>query len=600
VSRPFQNGKARARLRRLSSTVLPFYNPKKRPLKKIVRIALIMCLVFSSCSSEKVDIIIQNVNIIDVKTGDVLYQKDVAIKDQYIAKIAGGRKLPQTGDTRLIDGTDKYLIPGLWDMHVHLNFEDEEYLQLYLANGVTGVREMNGMHREWKKMEEGSWLAPRFCMGSRILDGPKPTYEWVHSISTEGEARRAVQEIKEGGYDFVKTLSLLPEHVYAAIADECAQSDIPFAGHLPYSIHPVQAAKMGQRSAEHLLFIQLACSEKEDSLRKDLDKVIMSDTTREEAVDAYHRVEHACVPTFSQSKADSLFMKLGRLEMWQCPTLIVFHDYMYYDKAKYEHDPRKIYFPDSSPDVDPIEARERYKLIFEKNMELIPQMDAAGIRFLAGTDNEFRGFSLHDELKLLNEAGLSPLKTLQTATLNPAIFLGRNDSMGTIDESMIADLVLLDNNPLENIQNTRSINTVIYNGKICDIEKMLEDVEMFAKRESFVDTLFLTTMRTDVSSAIELYYELKKNHPDRYIFKQRELTTVAFELVQNEKLKDAIEFLKLGTIIYPESVSAYQALGISYHMDGQETLAIQYFEKVLELEPSNNDAKEMLMRLMNK
>jgi cytosine/adenosine deaminase-related metal-dependent hydrolase len=581
------------------TAVLPYPNSKKRPMKKIVSIASMMCLVFYSCSSEEADIIIQNVNIINVKTGDILYQKDVAIKDQYIAKIADGRKLPQTGDTRLIDGTDKYLIPGLWDMHVHLNLEDEEYLQLYLANGVTGVREMNGMHREWKEKEEGSWLAPRFFMGSGILDGPKPTYKWVQSISTEAEARQAVQEIKEHGYDFVKTLSLLPEHVYKAIADECALSGIPFAGHLPYSIHPVQAAQMGQRSAEHLLFILLACSQIEDSLRKDLDKVIMSDAAREKAVDAYHRLEHACVPTFSQSKADSLFQKLGRLEMWQCPTLIVFHDYIYYDKSKYENDPRKIYFPDSSPDVDPIEARERYKLIFEKNMELIPQMDAAGIKFLAGTDNEFRGFSLHDELQLLNEAGLSPLKTLQTATLNPAKFLARNDSMGTINETMIADLVLLDDNPLENIQNTRSINTVIYNGRICDIEKMLEDVEMFAKKESFVDTLFLTTMKTDVSTAIELYYELKKNHPDRYIFKQRELTTVAFELVQNEKLKDAIEFLKLGTIIYPESVSAYQALGISYHMDGQETLAIQNFEKVLELEPSNNDAKEMLLRLMN-
>lgn len=568
-------------------------------MNKLVRVASIMCLVFSSCSIGKVDIIIRNVNIINVETGDILYHRDVAIKDQYIAKIAGGKKLPQTDGTQLIDGTDKYLIPGLWDMHVHLNLDYEEYLQLYLANGVTGVREMNGMHREWKEKEEGSWLAPRFFMGSRILDGPKPTYEWVHSISKEAEARQAVQNIKEDGYDFVKTLSLLPEHVYSAIADECARSNIPFAGHLTYSIHPVQAAQMGQRSAEHLLFIQLACSEMEDSLRWDLDKVIRSDTPREEAVDTYHRLEHACVPTFSQSKADSLFSQLGRLDMWQCPTLIVFHNYIYYNEEKFENDPRKIYFPDSNPDVDPIEARERYKLIFEKNMELIPQMDAAGIKFLAGTDNEFRGFSLHDELQLLNEAGLSPLRTLQTATLNPAKFLARDDSMGTINENRIADVVLLDNNPLENIQNTRSINTVIFNGKICDIEKMLEDVEMFAKRESFVDTLFLVTMKTDVSTAIELYYELKKNHTDQYIFKQRELATVAFELFQNEKLKDAIEFLKLGTTIYPESASAYQALGIGYHMDGQETLAVQNFEKVLELEPSNTSAKEMLLRLMN-
>jgi tetratricopeptide (TPR) repeat protein len=405
--------------------------------------------------------------------------------------------------------------------------------------------------------------------------------------------------MKEDGYDFIKVLSLLPEHIYKVIADECAQSNIPFAGHLPYSVHPVQAAQLGQRSAEHLLFIQLACSAIEDSLRQNLNKVIMSDASREAAVDAYHRLEHACVPTFSQSKADSLFSQLGKFDMWQCPTLIVFHDYIYYDESKYENDPRKDFFPDSKPDVDPIEARERYKMIFNKNMELIPQMDAAGIKFLAGTDNEFRGFALHDELQLLNDAGLSPLKTLQTATLNPAKFLSRDDSMGTINENKIADLVLLDKNPLKDIHNTRSINTVIYNGKICDIDKMLFEVKMFAKKESFVDTLFHVVVKKDVTAAIDLYYELKRNHSNKYIFKQREIATLAFELVQKEKLKDAIEILKLGITIYPESAFAYQALGMGYYLDGQEEMAVLNFQRVLELEPDNNHAKEILMRLKN-
>jgi cytosine/adenosine deaminase-related metal-dependent hydrolase len=569
-------------------------------MKRIVLVASILCLLLSSCNKVEVDIIIQNVNIVNVESGEILFQKDVAIKDQYIVRITNRKKLPQTDDAKVIDGTDKYLIPGLWDMHVHLNLDHEEYLPLYLANGVTGVREMNGMNREWKEKKEGSWLAPRFYIGSWILDGPKPTYEWIPSISTEEEARQAVQEMKESGYDFVKILSLLPEDIYMAIADECTHLNIPFAGHLPYSVHPVQAAQMGQICAEHLLFIQLACSEIEDSLRQHLDKVILSDASREAAVDAYHRLEHACVPTFSQRKADTLFSQLGRLNMWQCPTLIVFHDYIYYDEATFVNDPRRKYFPGSRPDVDPMEARERFKLIFNKNMELIPQMDAAGIRFLAGTDNEFRGFALHDELHLLNEAGLSPLKTLQTATLNPAIFLGRKDSMGTINENKIADLILLDKNPLENIENTRSINTVIYNGKICDIGKMLRDVEMFAKKESFVDTLFYVSIEKDVSKAIELYYDLMNNHPDEYIFKEDELTRVAFRLIQDKKLEDAIEILKLGTTVYPESASAYQTLGISYHMDGQRALAIQNFEKVLELDPSNNDAKEMLWNIMNK
>ena len=569
-------------------------------MKKISTILLFTYIVFSSCSKENFDIIIQNVNIIDVESGDIHYQKDVAITNQYIVKISKGKSLSQSDSTTIIDGTNKYLVPGLWDMHVHLNIDYEEYLQLYLANGVTGVREMNGMNREWKEKKEGSWLAPRFFMGSRIIDGPKPTFEWVHSVSTEDEARQVVQEMKEDGYDFIKTLSLLPENIYKTMADECANSNIPFAGHLPYSVHPVQAAKMGQRSAEHLLFIQLACSVKEDSLRQALDKVIMSDASREEAVDAYHRLEHACVPTFSQSKADSLFSQLGRMDLWQCPTLIVFHDYIYYDEAKYEDDPRKKYFPDSKPDVDPIEARERFKLFYNRNIELIPQMDAAGIKFLAGTDNEFRGFALHDELQLLNDAGLSPLTTLQTATLNPAKFLGREDSLGTIAENKIADLVLLEKNPLEDINNTRSINSVIFNGKICDINKMLFDVEMFAKKESFVDTLLYMIIQKDVSQAIDLYYELKKNYPDQYRFKEGELTWLAWELIQLKKIKEAVEILKLGVQVYPEFAFGYDCLGEVYAMDGQKELAIKCYEKLLELEPTSSLAKEMIKKLKNK
>jgi len=145
-------------------------------MKKSANVVLIMFLVFSSCSSGKVDIIIQNVNIIDVETGDIHYQKDVAIKDQYISEIADGKRISETDGIRVIDGTDKYLIPGLWDMHVHLNIEDEEYLQLYLANGVTGVREMNGMHREWKEKEEevgllpvSSWEAGYSTVPSRLI-----------------------------------------------------------------------------------------------------------------------------------------------------------------------------------------------------------------------------------------------------------------------------------------------------------------------------------------------------------------------------------------------------------------------------------------------
>ena len=126
-----------------------------------------------------------------VENGEILYRKDVAVSNQYIVRITNGESLPLSDSTIIIDGTNKYLIPGLWDMHVHMNFDYEDHLQLYLANGVTGVRDMNGMHRSWKEKPEGSWLAPRFVIGSRIIDGPKPRFGWSLSVNSEEDAREA-------------------------------------------------------------------------------------------------------------------------------------------------------------------------------------------------------------------------------------------------------------------------------------------------------------------------------------------------------------------------------------------------------------------------
>ena len=221
-------------------------------MKKISTISIFIIVLFSSCSTEKFDTIIQNVNIINVENGEILYQKDVAIHNQYIVKISDGKRLPLSDTTIVIDGTDKYLIPGLWDMHVHLNFDYEEYLQLYLANGVTGVRDMNGMHRSWKEKKEGRWLAPRFVIGSRIIDGPKPRFDWTLSVKNEDDARKAVREMKEDGYDFIKVLQFIPANIYYAIVDECKKNDIPFAGHMPYSIHPVDAARAGHQADQAL------------------------------------------------------------------------------------------------------------------------------------------------------------------------------------------------------------------------------------------------------------------------------------------------------------------------------------------------------------
>jgi cytosine/adenosine deaminase-related metal-dependent hydrolase len=434
-------------------------------------------------------IVFTHVTIIDVTGSPPRRDTTVVIAGDRISAIGDSANISLPADAQIVDATGKFLIPGLWDMHVHWYARDT--FTLFIANGVTSVREMFGNSDllRWRdQIAKGSLLGPRMVVASPIIDGPEPVWPNSIAVRNEEEGRKAVRKVKQWGADFVKVYALLPRDAYFGIADEAKQQGIPFVGHVPNSVSPGEASDAGQKSIEHLTGMLIACSDKETELR---DKLVKADSP-----EARSRVQAAALETYDQKKAADLVARFAKNQTWQCPTLTVLRSNAYLGDENFRRDGRLRYIPrqlqqrwafrlSNGRGGDNAEAKK----VLEKQFEIVGAMQKAGVPILAGTDTGnpfcFPGFSLHDELALLVIAGLTPIEALRAATLNPAKFFGLDQTLGTIEQGKIADLVLLDANPLLDIRNTQRINAVVSNGRLFDrkaLDKILAEAEVVANR----------------------------------------------------------------------------------------------------------------------
>jgi imidazolonepropionase-like amidohydrolase len=450
---------------------------------------------FAQSSSSSTVLIIHDVTVIDTTDGPTLPHRTVIVRDGKIVEIASseggmGGKLPGVH----IDGTGKFLIPGLWDMHVHMVFGDwfprgkEVTLPLFIANGITGVRDMGSNLEtllEWRKeITAGALIGPRMWISGPMLDGPKPRFPDSIAITTSEDGRRAVDDLKKRGADFIKLQSLIPREAVFAIADEAHKQGISFVGHVPDAVRASEASNAGQKSFEHLIGVFEGSSPLEDEFLKGA------------------KAPGKFLSTYDPARAAKLFALLAKNQTWQCPTLVWERGGNLIDETDFTHDTRAKYVPAAWKDVtwkrftdqvehefntDDLATRKRF---VAKELEVVNAMHKAGIPFLAGTDTPpgvyiFPGFSLHEELQRFVAAGFTPMEALQTATLNPAKFLGMEDRLGTVEKGKLADLVLLDANPLEDIRNTQKIAGVVVNGKYlsrADLDKMLTGVEAAGRK----------------------------------------------------------------------------------------------------------------------
>jgi hypothetical protein len=598
--------------------------------KNLVLLLLFPILFSFSCARQKqaesqATLIFTHATIIDTSGGPNKTDITVVITGDRITDIKPSVKFRPAKGAQVIDATGKFLIPGLWDMHVHRN--DKRYLPLFIANGVTGVRIMWGypMHHAWREeISKCSLIGPRLIIASPIIDGPLPLWPGSISVSSEAEARQVVKQVKENGYDFVKILEGLSRDAYFAIADESRKQGIPFAGHIPLTISATEASDAGQKCIEHLggaisPGILLDCSNKEEELRKEGEKAFEGLSVQKpltpSQLEAFRSFPKKVLETYDGQKAAALFARFVKNNTWFCPTLPELRGYRFLDDKNFINDPRLKYMPKTvreswEPKNNPLVSSNTAedwaigKKVYQKELEIVGAMHHEGVGLLAGTDEPnpfcFPGFSLHDELGLLVEAGLTPMEALQAATYNPAKFLAMTDSLGTIDIGKIADLVLLEANPLEDISNTRKIAGGVVGGKYFpkpSLDEMLAKIETLANQMPIAEVMLKTIAEKDISLAIKQYHELKATQPDAYDFREQQLNSLGYQLLEMKKIKEAIEVFKLNVEVYPQSYNVYDSLAEAYMINSEKELAIKNYEKSLELNPKNTNAVEMLKKL---
>jgi len=353
-------------------------------------------------------------------------------------------------------------------MHIHSGgYENgKKYFPRLIANGITGVRDMGSpldeILRLRREVEAGEIIGPHMIIAGPIVQGPLPfKMSLFISVNNEAEARQTVISLKGRGVNFIKVQDALPRDLYFAIVDEAKRQRIPFVGHVPPSISAAEASNAGQQSIEHLggrfYGVLLGCSDRESELtvkvRAIVNNVMKSLNEGREPDDSgifRTSLTKPLLESFNDRKAATLLSIFLRNQTWQVPTLVA-------QPLRAAINERK--------DLSEDDIRYGKKLL-QRQFDLVKKMQRAGVKIMAGTDFPPERSRLYEELSLLVEAGLTPMQALQSATRNPAVFLGRLDSLGTIERGKIADLVLLDANPLEDISNVQKISAVLFGGKL--------------------------------------------------------------------------------------------------------------------------------------
>lgn len=449
-------------------------------------------------------IYVTHVTVIDAAEAREAPDQTVVISDHKISDLANSKNTVVPPDAQIVDGRGKYLIPGLWDMHVHAVRTERisTMFPMFVANGVLGVRDMGTdvdlaqVDLVRKQVANGDRLGPLIVSTGQILDGrPKPPSRTFAAITTEEDGRAAVKMLKAGRADFVKVYTWLPRDAYFAIVDESKRQGLPFAGHVPMSVTALEASAAGQQSIEHLNGIDLVCSDHEADIRDAATK-----PGSEMGDSLGHKVIFKASASYSKEKCAKAIATFAHNHTWQVPTLVAFLQDAEFNGPRFTNDPRLKYIPASIRKQWNDYAQQHSEptpmdKVFERHLKIVDAMNRAGVPIVAGTDSAwgnpftYAGFSLHDELALLVRAGLTPAEALQTATINPARFLGMEKELGSVETGKIADLVLLDADPFRDIRNTTRISGVFLSGKYFDraaLDKLLNEAETAANSASEV------------------------------------------------------------------------------------------------------------------
>jgi len=437
--------------------------------------------------------------VIDPDQSRVYHDTTVLVRGDRIEAVGPTGALGVPDGARVVDLRGRFVVPGLADMHTH---GQAEWLDpaLNVANGVTTVREMSGTPavRDWRaKIDAGTLLGPRYTISSPIIDGAPsiwdPALLKIVQVADAREAREAVRTVVADGADFVKTYSRLSRSAFRAIAAEAHRLGVPFAGHCPDEVPSEEAADLGQASVEHVFSAAYDASSREREIRAEIARIRLELGDYAGWFAAIHPVELTAANSYSPSKASRLFAKFARRRTRQVPTLAMHRGLDFARTLDVPADPRSKYLAaemigSQQYALDELYLKERtpaqdaeWAAMFDHRLTIVGAMHKAGVPIMTGTDTGtcgvFPGFSVHDELALFVDAGLSPMAALAASTAEPARFLGAN--AGRVAPGAAADLVVLGADPLADIRNSQRIDGVVVRGRYVDAaerEQILSDV----------------------------------------------------------------------------------------------------------------------------
>lgn len=479
--------------------------------------ALVAATILAGSSSTtlaaaEADLVITNVTVVDPESSTSAEARDVVIDDGRIVAVLAGGTAPEADKT--LDGTGKFLIPGLMDMHSHSNYRPlhDATLKLMLANGVTGVREMGSdcmepggfylclgeMQASQAKIEAGEMVGPRIVELSTMKlssNRPKDASEVrvLYGPMSAEDGRASVAGLADRGASLIKVSEEIVPDAFAGVLEEAAARDLKVGGHVPMMYSVGEVAAMGMTSIEHARDLPLDCSTFGGAFRAQLKAKLAGQDVPwpdRDAIPAKSR------DTFDEETCEAQIAALADAGTYYVPTHATRELDFRAGEAEYRSDPDLAYIVDMQQaewnrDLDRTAQASPEKLadfrdFFGLVLKTTGMAHEAGVKIMAGTDANdtmiVPGFSLHDELGFFVQAGLTPMEALRTATSVPAEYLGRTHDFGGVSAGKLADLVLLDADPTADIANTRAIAAVIQGGEVRDraaLDAMLEGVRVW-------------------------------------------------------------------------------------------------------------------------
>ena len=437
---------------------------------------------------------IENISIIDPNDG-LKENQTVIIKSNKIYQIFDSSNIKLSKKNIIYDGTNKFLIPGLWDSHVHFAFEEslaESMSDLFLAYGVTSVRDTGGDIDFVNKFKSESNSNPdthsRIMLEGPLIDGEYNVYDGssdqhpplsIQTIS-EKDLLNKVSSLIEKNVDFLKAYEMLTPNQFKTLTNIAKENKLKLTGHVPLSMDVITASNMGLNSMEHFRNFELSVSKNSDELLNTRKRLLknskkLSGGKLRSSIHSLQRMD--AINTIDSVKLNQVINVLVKNETWQIPTLFLYRTFA-----------NKTFKSDGwieNFNSFPSQVREKWVSKISKIDEkvnkdrqgysnwalgIVSLMNRKGVKFMAGTDAPIffliPGLSLHDEIAMLSEAGLSNLEVIKSATYNPSKYFGMENELGSIKVGQIADLLILTKNPLDNIRNTKEIETVIKNGNI--------------------------------------------------------------------------------------------------------------------------------------